>query len=144
VNAEILRHIWNNAPASQIEVTLDKHGGRNFYWQLLQQEFHETAVVRGREGPTLSRYEVNGSGRRLQATFAPRADAEHLLVAAASMTAKYLRDLCMRSFNDFWTRHVPGLRPTAGYPVDAGRFWKEIAPTVRRLGIPRDSLWRQC
>jgi ribonuclease HII len=143
VNAEILRRIWNNAPARQIEVALDKHGGRNFYWQLLQQEFHETVVVRGREGPALSHYEVNGSGRRLQATFLPRADAEHMLVAAASMIAKYVRELCMHMFNDFWTRHVPGLKPTAGYPVDAGRFWNEIRPAVRRLGIPRELLWRQ-
>jgi ribonuclease HII len=144
VNAEILRHIWNHASASQIEVALDKHGGRNFYWQLLQQEFHETVVVRGREGAALSRYEVNGSGRRLQAAFLPRADAENMLVAAASMIAKYVRELFMHQFNEFWTRHVPGLRPTAGYPVDAGRFWKEIHPAVRRLGIPRDLLWRQC
>jgi ribonuclease HII len=144
VNAEILRHIWNTSAANQIEVALDKHGGRNFYWQLLQQEFHETVVVRGREGPTLSRYEVNGSGRRLQATFLPRADAEHMLVAAASMIAKYVRELCMHRFNDFWTRHVPGLKPTAGYPVDAARFWKQIRPAVGRLGIPRELLWRRC
>lgn len=143
VNAEILRHIWNHSSTNQIEVALDKHGGRNFYWQLLQQEFHETVVVRGREGPKLSRYEVNGAGRRLQATFAPRADSEHLLVAAASMIAKYVRELCMHMFNNFWTRHVPGLKPTAGYPVDAERFWKQIRPAVRRLGIPREIVWRQ-
>lgn len=143
VNAEILRHVWTNSSASQIEVALDKHGGRNFYLPLLQQEFHETVVLRGREGPTLSRYEVNVQDRRLEATFAPRADAEHMLVAAASMIAKYVRELCMHLFNDFWTRQVPGLRPTAGYPVDAGRFWKQIHPTVQRLGIPREMLWRQ-
>ena len=41
---------------------------------------------------------------------------EFLPTALASMTAKYLRELAMRAFNEFWCASVPGLRPTAGYP----------------------------
>ena len=47
---------------------------------------------------------------------------EFLPTALASMTAKYLRELSMRAFNEFWCARVPGLRPTAGYPGDAPRF----------------------
>ena len=51
----------------------------------------------------------------------------HMPTALASMASKYLRELAMHGFNDFWGRHVAGLRPTAGYPVDALRFKAEIA-----------------
>ena len=35
------------------------------------------------------------------------------------MASKYLRELAMRPFNEFWSRHVPELKPTAGYPLNA-------------------------
>ena len=58
------------------------------------------------------------------------------------MTAKYLRELAMRVENNFWCRRVAGLRPTAGYPVDARRFKAEIADCQRRLAIPDQLVWR--
>ena len=63
--------------------------------------------------------------------------------ALASMVAKYHRELAMRAFNAFWQKHVPDLRPTAGYPVDAKRFQAEIAPRQRQLGIAEADLWRR-
>ncbi|MFM9068571.1 MAG: hypothetical protein ACKOUR_14755, partial [Planctomycetota bacterium] len=61
----------------------------------------------------------------------------------ASMVAKYLREVCMKQFNTFWQSHCPGLAPTAGYPVDARRFWSETAALRQQLGIPDHILWRQ-
>ena len=52
------------------------------------------------------------------------------------MTSKYLRELAMRAFNDFWCGRVPDLAPTAGYPGDARRF--HAPPCAKRsltLGI---------
>jgi hypothetical protein len=62
--------------------------------------------------------------------------------ALASMTAKYLRELAMIPFNRFWQQHVPGLKATAGYPMDALRFREEIRPAQQRLGIEDRVLWR--
>ena len=62
--------------------------------------------------------------------------------ALASMTAKYLRELTMMAFNEFWQRHIPGLRSTAGYPTDAHRFLGQIAAKQRELGISDPLLWR--
>ncbi len=59
------------------------------------------------------------------------------------MTAKYLREVLMREFNAFWQRHVPGLKPTAGYPGDAARFLDAIRPAAQRLGIAEAALWRR-
>jgi ribonuclease HII len=142
VNAELLRHIWVNSEAACIDATLDKHGGRNFYGDMLQQHFCESIVLAGREGAATSQYSFSVGGRTLKATFTPKADAQHMLVAWASIVAKYIRELCMKAFNDFWSERVPGLRPTAGYPVDARRFWNDIRPSVDELGIDRATLWR--
>jgi len=64
-------------------------------------------------------------------------------VALASMVSKYVRELLMREFNAFWQQHVPGLKPTAGYPGDAARFFAAIRPAAVQLGIPEDVLWRR-
>ena len=53
------------------------------------------------------------------------------------MACKYLREVCMRQFNRFWAKHVPGLKPTAGYPTDAKRFYDAIRPAMARLGMSR-------
>jgi hypothetical protein len=66
----------------------------------------------------------------------------YLPTALASMTAKYLRELSMRAFNEFWCARVPGLRPTAGYPTDAPRFKREIDALQRELAIDDHVLWR--
>ena len=58
------------------------------------------------------------------------------------MTAKYLRELSMRAFNAYWASHVPNLKPTAGYPVDARRFKREIAVAQKSLEIDDCLLWR--
>jgi hypothetical protein len=58
------------------------------------------------------------------------------------MTAKYLRELAMRAFNEFWCARVQDLRPTAGYYGDSHRFRKAIAAVQRELGIDDHILWR--
>jgi hypothetical protein len=59
------------------------------------------------------------------------------------MASKYLRELLMLEFNRFWQEHVPGLKPTAGYPGDAARFLGAIRPAAERLGIAETALWRR-
>jgi hypothetical protein len=142
VNAELLRHLWNQGRPNRIEAIFDKHGGRNFYGPLLQQEFYESVVMCRREGAAASEYLIHTSKRSLQATFVPRADATHMLVAMASMAAKYLREMWMILFNSYWSARISDLKPTAGYPVDSRRFWRVIEPTVQRLGIRKELLWR--
>jgi hypothetical protein len=48
----------------------------------------------------------------------------------------------MRQFNAFWAKHVPGIKPTAGYPADAKRFYREIEPAMKKLGIAKEAVWR--
>ena len=126
-----------------VSYVIDKHGGRNTYAALLQQAVPDGMVIAEEEGRERSTYRVLGLRRPVRLTFTPRAEAAHLCVALASMVSKYLRELLMREFNAFWQQHVPGLKPTAGYPGDAARFYGAIRETAAKLGIPEHCLWRR-
>lgn len=134
----LLSGLWH--PDEEVEslIVADKHGGRNRYEPLLAEMFRDAKFETLEEGPERSVYRTGNSELRFQ----PRAE-EHLPVALASMTAKYLRELAMHQFNHFWHGHLPDLKPTQGYPVDAKRFRSEIADTQRMLNIPDDVLWRE-
>lgn len=121
----------------------DKQGGRNFYGPLLQDAFPNGWIVAERESAAESRYRVLALGREITVVFRPKADGDSVCVALASMVCKYLREVCMMQFNAFWQKHVPGLKPTAGYPVDAKRFYAEIQPAMAMLGIHPDAVWRK-
>jgi ribonuclease HII len=100
-------------------------------------------VVTEKESADESRYRVELLNRPVQIAFRPRADGDSVAVALASMLCKYLREVCMRQFNRFWAKHVPGLKPTAGYPSDARRFFAEIQPAMAKLGLTDEQVWRK-
>lgn len=130
----------SNAPG-MIRIYFDKHGGRSRYAALVQHYFSESWIEPVSENRNRSRYRWTHGEAPVEAVF--RVGCEELLpTALASMAAKYHRELAMRAFNAFWTSRVPGLRPTAGYPGDAGRFRREIAATQAELGIDDRVLWR--
>lgn len=124
-------------------ISCDKQGGRNFYSPMLQDAFPDGWVIAERESADESRYRVELLPRAVTVTFRPRADGDSVAVALASMVCKYLREVCMRQFNRFWATHVPGIAPTAGYPVDAKRFYAEIQPAMAKLGLTADQVWRK-
>src|SRR5262249_25611688 len=140
---ELLPNLTAILPAEEPVLFLcDKQGGRNYYAPLLQQAFPGGWVIAEKESLAESRYRVMELGREVRVVFRPRADAESVSVALASMLCKYLREVCMRQFNRFWARHVPDLKPTAGYPGDARRFFDAIRPAMERLGIAEEAVWR--
>lgn len=140
---ELLRALDGDlADDEPVHISIDKHGGRNTYAPMLQEAFAEGMVVAREEGAERSHYELLGARREVHITFQPRADGEHFCVALASMASKYLRELFMLEFNEFWQRHLPELKPTAGYPGDATRYFEAIRPAMQKLGIDEESIWR--
>jgi hypothetical protein len=126
---------------SPVFIVCDKHGGRNYYTALLQHHFSEYWIEPVYESHAESRYEWGPAQARVRAKF--RVNGETFMpTALASMTAKYLRELAMRAFNEFWCAQVSDLRPTAGYYRDAWRFKKDIAAKQRKLGIDDHVIWR--
>jgi hypothetical protein len=129
-------------PPASFHVVCDKHGGRNRYHSLLQHHFSDEWIDTLVESRAVSRYHWGSSESGVEVAF--RTGGESFMPAAlASMTAKYLRELSMRAWNQFWCARVPGLRPTAGYPLDARRFKTEIEPAQRELQIDDHVLWRR-
>ena len=118
----------------------DRHGGRKRYGPLVARHFSVPLVQAREETSTRSAYAVPAAN--LQVEFCVGGESR-TPVALASMTAKYVRELAMRAFNDHWGRLVPGLEPTAGYPVDAARWRRAAAAAVEQAGIGWDAVWRQ-
>jgi ribonuclease HII len=123
-----------------VEVSCDKHGGRDYYLPLLQSHFEDWIEVR-RESSAASQYRCSSDERTVDIGFYVGGE-RFLPVALASMTAKYVRETAMRPFNEFWCARVDGLKPTAGYPVDAHRYRKQIAAVQRELEIDERIIWR--
>jgi ribonuclease HII len=122
---------------------VDKQGGRNHYSAMLQHVLPEGMILAQEEGREKSVYRWVGGPREMYFTFEPRADFAHLCVALASMVSKYLREMLMAEFNRYWQRLVPGLKPTAGYPSDARRYFTAIRPHLERQGIEEKKVWRR-
>ncbi|MFN9374891.1 MAG: hypothetical protein ACK6D3_23645 [Planctomycetaceae bacterium] len=119
-------------------VLADKHGGRNRYHDFLPIVVGDTFISCLEESARISRYRAG----RFEFRFQTQSE-RHLPTALASMLAKYLRELAMRQFNAWWQAQVPNLKSTAGYPVDAARFRRDIAVRQGELGISDDILWRE-
>lgn len=139
----LLKHVLANSPGDdELRILCDKQGGRNYYAPLLQEAFPDGFVIAEVEKADESRYRVELLPRRIVVQFKPRADAGSVAVAVSSMVCKYLRELCMIQFNDFWAKRVPGIAPTAGYPVDAVRFFAAIRAAMVAEGIREELVWR--
>ncbi len=141
VTLQLVKKLLRHVDHGSIFIVCDKHGGRNKYRKLLQENFPDYLVEVLCEGRAESCYRTGPKERRIEFQF--RARGESFLPAAlASMVSKYLRELSMRAFNEFWRQFDPSLRPTAGYPVDARRFKQEIARFQTKLAIDDCLLWR--
>lgn len=122
-------------------ISCDKHGGRNRYFSLLQHFFAREEIQVIAEGRDASIYRWGSGIQRTECQFVAKGE-RFLPSALASMVSKYLRELAMRAFNEYWRAQVPGIRPTAGYPQDAKRFLREISTHQEQLGISSAMLWR--
>jgi len=139
----LVRACVADTAAEPMAFAIDKHGGRNHYAEMLGEAFPGAQVRSCEEGMERSAYKVDGADRPVRVTILPRADVGHFPVALASMVSKYLRETLMREFNAFWGHHVPGLRPTAGYPGDASRFFDAIRPAMTLLKMTEQQVWRR-
>lgn len=104
------------------QIFVDRQGGRRRYAALLQEDFPEEEIRILRETPRVSSYRIG----RATLHFIVRSESLRPECALASMIAKYLREVSMACFNRYWQSRYPALKGTAGYPVDAARFLREL------------------
>lgn len=137
---------WKDQPIGgtdrRIEMFFDKHGGRNRYQAIVMDALEGVWVDVDTEGPRLSVYRTQWRNCNVAISF--RVGGDSLLPSgAASVIAKWVRELSMASLNSFWdTACGRKIRPTAGYYVDACRFAGEIEAVATQLGIDRRQWWR--
>jgi hypothetical protein len=122
-------------------IVCDRHGGRARYAPLIQQFLTDQWSQVLTETSQCSSYSWSNDARCYEIHFRVGGES-YLPTAAASMTAKYLRELMMAGWNHYWKQWNDELRPTAGYPGDAKRFLHDVRPIMQRLGIERSCIWR--
>jgi|688.fasta_scaffold170308_2 ribonuclease HII len=125
----------------------DRHGGRKKYAGIVTEAFDGAVVQPLEETAARSVYRialggVAADGRTARIEFTVGGESR-TPVAIASMTAKYVRERAMECFNRYWSTRQPGLRPTAGYPLDANRWRSDAAATIAAAGIDASMLWRR-
>lgn len=142
VTGRLLHWLWTNSPPGRIRIVVDRQGGRIRYLAALQRVFEGCSFKVLDEGASLSAYRITDPHRDGQIAFITGAESRRLAAGLASMVSKYLRELFMEMLNRFWIDRIPDLAPTAGYYNDGRRFFQEIGPEVRRMGIGEQLLYR--
>jgi len=128
-----------------LRIVCDRQGGRTDYRDLLARatpELEWRLDTRARWG---CRYRLVDHALDAAVIFMTEAESQHLPVALASMTAKYVRELAMLRFNRYWCAKmrdakVAELKPTAGYTTDARRWLndaREIMTPAERAALVR-------
>lgn len=139
----LIQRAANANPQSNMLVFVDRQGARGHYGALLMQAFEDRKLRVLEEGDEESAYDLVGSRNVWRIRFSQSGESKHLPVALASMMSKYIRELFMERFNDYWRQFDSALAPTAGYYEDGLRFLRDIEPHARRLGIEQKRLVRQ-
>ena len=125
-----------------LEIVCDKHGGRSKYADLIKAHLTDQPISIGAETKACSDYSFSDQQRDIVIRF--QAGGETFMpTALASMVSKYVREVFMKAWNQFWIDQLPNLKPTKGYPLDAKRFKAEIDDRQNQLGIADIDIWRQ-
>ncbi len=138
--------------APEMALWCDKAGGRKAYLEPLDRAFAhlgldgegDSSVGLVDETRPRSRYLLATGGRRVDLGFVMGGDRLDPRISWASILAKYLRELIMRSFNRYFRAALAEagetLRPTAGYPEDARRFITSVEAALGEgAGLGRDA-----
>lgn len=138
----LMQRVADAHPGREIRFFIDKQGARDHYGRLLLRGFEDRRLRVIEESEGFSAYELDDGRGPWQVQFAEGGESRHLPTALASMVSKYLRELFMECFNDYWSRHAPTVKPTAGYYTDGLRFLKDIGVQIQTLGVDRRMLVR--
>ncbi len=140
--SSLIKHAFDNSPSDELQVIVDRQGGRLRYRNNLQRMFEDTELTILCETPTTSSYELKGRGKRMRVHFVVGADARFLPVSLASMVSKYLRELLMGNINRYFAGFDAGLKPTAGYWQDGLRFIQDIKTNLPHVKFDSNQLVR--
>lgn len=134
----LIAHALRNSATDGGRISIDRQGGRRYYSSWLNHLIPESNAIVLQESQKKSVYALDG----ILVEFMVSADRIRLETALASMFAKYLREVAMHSFNNWWRQNHSSLRGTAGYPLDGRRFVNDLEE-AKLLPKNRDILIRR-
>ncbi|MFC1676594.1 hypothetical protein ACFL3G_05980 [Planctomycetota bacterium] len=143
-----IKHAWDNCKQCQLQIIVDRQGGRVRYQRTLSRMFPELEMTILKETPSISSYQLNetrdtGHKRRsMRIHFVIKADSKYLPVSLASMVSKFVRELLVANINHYFCGHFPQLKPTAGYWKDGQRFIKDIETNIGHVKYRQEQLIR--
>ncbi|TET35063.1 MAG: hypothetical protein E3J72_13190 [Planctomycetota bacterium] len=147
----MLLHLAKTFGRDGLLIIVDRLGGRRRYGRQLFETFGSVRFGKDNaaklkiveQKKKRSEYELKGAaGGIVRIVFEEKADRNHFPVALASCFSKYLRELFVESLNNYFTKHDPKLKPTAGYVKDARRWLADTKELRQRLGVNRVLLVR--
>jgi ribonuclease HII len=139
---ELVKHVLHEC-CDATTITCDRHGGRKFYHSAIQQFLTDQWIDIDLETPDQSAYRWKHQDHDMSILFATQGE-KFTEVGLASMVSKYLRELAMFNWNRYWQTIMPGIKPTAGYHVDARRFHDEIQHRLDDCNLSTTQVWRAC
>lgn len=138
----VMDRILRATDDARVRLCVDRLGGRTHYREALRTSFPEFEIEIIEESAERSAYRLAGAARVVRVEFAAGGEERHLPIALASMFSKYIRELYMRAFNQYWCAKQPDLRPTAGYYTDAKRWLRDARTTLEQQAVDTARLVR--
>ncbi len=138
----VIDRVMRVASAESVRIVVDRLGARMRYREALTDSLPGGALAILEESETRSAYRLRWPDRTCEIEFTTKADDAHFAVALASLYSKYVRELYMHVFNNYWSRRMPELLPTAGYYTDAHRWLKDVDSVVSAASFDRAVLVR--
>jgi len=140
--SQLIKNAFDNFAGDDLQVMIDRQGGRVRYRKILQRMFPDMKMKILRESQANSSYELQANGKFMRLHFVVGADERFLPVSLASMVSKYLRELLVYNINRYFTGFGADLRPTAGYWKDGLRFIKDLKTNLPHVKYDNNQLIR--
>ena len=140
--SRLIKSAFDNFEGDDLQIIVDRQGGRIHYRRHLQRMFDHTEMKILRESPADSSYEMRSGGKSMRLHFVVGADERFLPVSLASMVSKYLRELLVYNMNRYFIGFRSDLRPTAGYWKDGLRFIEDVKTNIPGLDVDMEQLVR--
>ena len=125
-SAALIKSIWDSSKDNNIQIIVDRQGGRSHYRKKLQTMFGGLEMSIISETDSCSSYELKDRVKKMRIHFVTKGDQKFLPVSLASMVSKYIREMLIGQINLYWQGHHAELKPTAGYWKDGLRFIADI------------------
>jgi ribonuclease HII len=140
--AELMQSAMRDFAGEDIDIAVDRQGGRSHYQRQLQLMFGESQLRIIHEDQERSSYEMRTNNRKIRVHFVVGADSKFLPVSLASMACKYLREVLVENINNYFLSFNPAIKPTAGYWQDGLRFIEDIKTHIPNLSFNANQLIR--